>query len=674
MIKKIICIVLMFCLAGSVATVASAAGLTGSGTMTVSQSGIKFIEGFENSSGNGATGAEAENQLAAALQPSTASVNKFIASNNISLTQAQFDALVSFTYNLGSGWTDPSNRISSYLTGGLSKYSEIDIVNAIGIWCHVGKAVNTQLIVRRLAEANLFISGDYNTGDRKYTYVIFDAGKGSMEHDIYFFKYGQPYGTLPGAKLSGYTFAGWYTSNGAVVNAGDIAGDNLTVTAKWTGGAIPQAPANNFPDISANDWFYTYVSDLNKRNVVNGFPDGTFRPASTVSCAEALKLIILAAGYSEQPSTSSSWAGGYLKFAVSKGLIDAAEIPDINGTISRQLIAKIASRALGLAPATVSSPFADTADQYVLSLYSYGVVEGSVSNGSLLFMPDSSITRAEISAIVWRINNLNLEPDPPPATTDPIQNPGTNPGAGDHTNQIQFGSTWLDVLQGVPVNSYDKSAFYLDNGLLRYNSQTVKTKIGVDVSSYQDTIDWQKVKNAGIDFAILRVGFRGYGSSGSMNLDSRFRTNLTGALNAGLKVGVYFFSQAITPQEAIEEADFVLSEISGYDIAYPIVFDWETVGSSSARTAGMSTQMLTQCARAFCGRVAAAGYTPMIYFNMSLGYLKYDLSAVQDYKFWLAQYTATPTFYYDFQMWQYTSSGTVDGIPGNVDMDISFER
>jgi lysozyme len=139
-------------------------------------------------------------------------------------------------------------------------------------------------------------------------------------------------------------------------------------------------------------------------------------------------------------------------------------------------------------------------------------------------------------------------------------------------------------------------------------------------------------------------------------------------------VGVYFFSQAITPQEAVEEADFVLSYIRNYNITYPVVFDWETISYDSARTNGVDTQTLNQCAQAFCSTVSGGGYTPSIYFNLSLGYLKYDLSQVLGNKFWLAQYASAPTFYYDFQMWQYTSSGKVNGISGNVDMDISFEK
>ena len=183
----------------------------------------------------------------------------------------------------------------------------------------------------------------------------------------------------------------------------------------------------------------------------------------------------------------------------------------------------------------------------------------------------------------------------------------------------------------------------------------------------------KKVKASGIDFAIIRLGYRGY-TEGSIYQDSNFESNIKEALDAGLEVGVYFFSQAITAKEAQEEADFVLSRLKGYDITFPVVFDWEALGKTSARTYGLDTDTLCECAVVFCDKVAAAGYTPMVYFTSYIGYIKYDLSRIMDYKFWFAQYSATPSFYYDYQMWQYTSRGKVDGISGDVDMNIYFSE
>ena len=134
---------------------------------------------------------------------------------------------------------------------------------------------------------------------------------------------------------------------------------------------------------------------------------------------------------------------------------------------------------------------------------------------------------------------------------------------------------------------------------MRYDAPGVDTRTGIDVSVYQGDIDWEAVKADGIDYAIIRLGFRGYGSTGSMNLDENFIANIEGATAAGLDVGVYFFSQAITPEEAREEAEFVLHYLEGYELTYPVVFDWEVIGKTTARTYGLDTRTLCESANAF---------------------------------------------------------------------------
>jgi len=423
-----------------------------------------------------------------------------------------------------------------------------------------------------------------------------------------------------------------------------------------------------YSDVSNTDWFYTYVSDLSRKNVIGGYSDGTFKPYNTVTCGEGLKLILLAAGYDKQDAADSHWASGYLKLAVAKGLVGADVITDLNAPISRLLIAQISAKALGLSKQDTDSPFADTSDGYTVSLYRHGIMTGSVEGSVCLFKPNDSIIRSEISAVVWRISNANTNP-----VTNPGSNPGPDPGnqSGNSPGKIPFGNDYLNILQGVPVNSYSAGSFYMVDGLMHYKSDSVKAIAGIDVSAYQGDINWKRVKDSGIQFAMIRIGFRGYGT-GSMNLDDCFDKNIRGALDAGLQVGVYFFSQAITVEEAIEEANFVLSHIKGYNITYPVVFDWENINSASARTYNLDSETLCQCANAFCNTVKNAGYDPMIYFNAYLGYIKYDLSKILGYKFWLAQYKDTPDFYYDFQMWQYSSSGKVPGISGSVDMNIYF--
>lgn len=230
----------------------------------------------------------------------------------------------------------------------------------------------------------------------------------------------------------------------------------------------------------------------------------------------------------------------------------------------------------------------------------------------------------------------------------------------------------LLVVEGLDQNVYDPQAFTVDSrGWVQYEKDGQRALQGVDVSVYQGEVDWQAVAASGIDFAMIRVGYRGY-SQGTLQLDERFQANMEGALAAGLDVGVYFFSQATSPEEALEEAEFVLSALEGYDLTYPVAFDWETVSSQDARTRGMGGEAITQCALAFCDRVREAGYEPAVYFNQHLGYLYYDLRALTEYPIWLAEYDGTPDFYYHFDLWQYTHTGEVDGIQGDVDLNLDL--
>ncbi|MCM1227293.1 MAG: glycoside hydrolase family 25 protein [Clostridium sp.] len=236
-----------------------------------------------------------------------------------------------------------------------------------------------------------------------------------------------------------------------------------------------------------------------------------------------------------------------------------------------------------------------------------------------------------------------------------------------------FGEIWIPALENVPEFSKDPEQIKNRNGRKFYvENSEVTSLLGVDVSVHQDNIDWVKVKNAGIDFAIVRLGFRGYGS-GEAQLDENYIENITGARAAGLDTGVYFFSQAITVDEAIEEAQMVINSLDGLDVNYPIVYDWEIIYDDSARTDNVPVDVLTDCCIAFCEAIKDAGYTPMIYQNKKTTMFKLDLERLTDYDFWLAEYNSEPSYYYDFSMWQYTSEGSVPGIEGNVDLNISFK-
>ena len=194
---------------------------------------------------------------------------------------------------------------------------------------------------------------------------------------------------------------------------------------------------------------------------------------------------------------------------------------------------------------------------------------------------------------------------------------------------------------------------------------------GIDVSYYQGQIDWKQVKQSGIEFAIIRVGYRGYGQEGKMVEDKLFHKNIQGAQKEGIRVGVYFFSQATSVEEALEEADFVLERIRKYNIDMPVVFDWEYV-SEEARTANVDPRTLTDCYLAFCGKMEEEGYTPMPYFNSYQSRKMMYLTELEQYPFWLALYSDRMTYPYRIEMWQYTDSGKVPGIEGNVDINLMF--
>ncbi len=201
------------------------------------------------------------------------------------------------------------------------------------------------------------------------------------------------------------------------------------------------------------------------------------------------------------------------------------------------------------------------------------------------------------------------------------------------------------------------------------------SNIGVDVSEWQENIDWVKVKESGVNYAILRVGFRGYGS-GRIVEDASFRENVVAAKAAGLKVGVYFFSCALNTQEAVEEASAVLNMIAGYGIDYPIVIDIETIEGSTDRANTfnyMSANERTKIAIAFCETIKSAGYTPMVYsFKSWLEHGMYA-SELEQYLIWLAHIGVSQTSYAGrYDMWQYTWTGTVPGISGGVDMNRSY--
>jgi len=233
--------------------------------------------------------------------------------------------------------------------------------------------------------------------------------------------------------------------------------------------------------------------------------------------------------------------------------------------------------------------------------------------------------------------------------------------------------SYFKVEPGVARDDYDfENDFYTADGetyLNCYKDGQKTGRVGVDVSEYQEEIDWVAVKASGVEVAILRAGFRGYGEEGNMKKDAWFDTNMQNAQAAGLDVGVYFFSQAVNYEEGVEEANMVLSMVEPYTFSQPIIIDTEQVGAEDGRANLISVEDRTEAVRGFCETIEAAGYTPMIYANTYWFVSALDLSVLGKYEFWLAAYSI-PQFPYHVEGWQYASDGSVPGINGDVDMNV----
>lgn len=241
---------------------------------------------------------------------------------------------------------------------------------------------------------------------------------------------------------------------------------------------------------------------------------------------------------------------------------------------------------------------------------------------------------------------------------------------------INHGGKYLfyPIVDGLKKNTIDNSKLKeKDNGEITYEDKDITGYKTIDVSKFQGEIDWNKVAASGVKYAIIRVGFRGYGS-GELVEDEFAKKNLENATKAGIKVGVYFFSQAITTEEAEEEAKFVTDIISPYKIDCPVYFDTEDVAEQKERAESISVSERTKIAKTFMKKIKKSGYTPGIYANIKWYFMALDLSELDEYEKWYASYDKSLYFPYEVNMWQYSESGTVDGITGKVDLNLSFKK
>ena len=240
----------------------------------------------------------------------------------------------------------------------------------------------------------------------------------------------------------------------------------------------------------------------------------------------------------------------------------------------------------------------------------------------------------------------------------------------------ELGHLVLETLKGAPKNTYINENFKTDENNIKeyYVDGKLASSQGVDLSEYQGEVDFEKLKEAGIDYVMLRIGGRGYGETGNLFDDTKFDQYYENATKAGLKVGAYFFSQSISTEEAKEEADYVIKKLDGRTLDYPVAYDFEQIEDDDARTDNVTSKELTQMAETFCDEIVKNGYKSIIYSNTYLMYYMYDLETMKNYDFWVADYGDYPSMYYGFSMWQYTKDGHIPGIDETLDLNVNFKN
>lgn len=233
---------------------------------------------------------------------------------------------------------------------------------------------------------------------------------------------------------------------------------------------------------------------------------------------------------------------------------------------------------------------------------------------------------------------------------------------------------FIPIRDDLKKNNYSEEYLQVkESGEFQYvkEEQLISYK-GIDVSRFQGNIDWNAVAADGVEFAFIRVGNRGYGT-GAIVDDAKFEENIKNARKAGIKVGVYFFSQAVTEEEALEEVNYVLEKIAPYKVECPVVVDLEMIAGDEGRADALTVEERTHIMKVFCDAVAEAGYQPMIYMNLEMAALRVNLEELEEYDKWFAYYNPDFYFPYAYKVWQYSEKGTVAGISGAVDLNISFE-
>ena len=417
------------------------------------------------------------------------------------------------------------------------------------------------------------------------------------------------------------------------------------------------------------EWYAKAILQLRAADVMRGDENNLAHPNDPITREEAAALIARAflLADSEEPAplpypdaeAISDWACGSIEAMTARGFLHGSDggnfFPQDN--LTRAEAVTILDNMI-------------TAFFYAPGEYDYRPYEG-LADFVIIASDDVTVLNFDIGGTIFLAEGIDYDS----IRLKSCSHTGwvMQYTADGYIRRLKASSRIVPINEDLPTLSHDPARFVKDErGIMHYEDPDVTTYFGVDVSSWQYEIDWQKLKEEGVYFAFVRAGYRGY-ESGALVKDTYFDANMKGAIAAGIHVGVYFFSQALNAEEAEEEARFVIEALKGYRITYPVVFDWETISQATARTKDMETKKLCEATNAFCSTIAAAGYAPMVYSNQSISLLYYELGRIQEYPFWYAEYRDRPTFYYDFDIWQYGASAHLDGVPkAEIDVNISF--
>ena len=419
--------------------------------------------------------------------------------------------------------------------------------------------------------------------------------------------------------------------------------DALTVS-------LPYLDAEQFAEYAQGP-----VAEMTARGYITDSQDGYFRPQNPITRAEIVSILNnMIQVLVQEPVNYSADVNGTLMINAESG----ASLSDM--TVTGDLI---------LAPG-VSGPVTLNNVTVQGAIRNFSGVEPTVFQ----VVPTDPAQPGEIQTPV-----IPVTPAGPGIQPSEVYTPGITTG-----ETFEYDKRQIPVYADAePIQLYQGDFMWNDTGdRLIYTGNRFRTRFGIDVSAYQnrasanETIDWEAVAADGVEFAMVRIGLRGY-SSGGINADAYYARNIDGAMAAGIETGVYFFAQAITVEEAIEEADFVIELLRGHEINGPVAYDL-SMNDSTYRVYGTTPEMATACAVAFCKRIAEAGYTPMIYAGTYVSYVKYDQGAIAPYLSWYPEYKSDsseklyPTIRYQMDYWQFTSNCSIAGIGGRVDANIQF--